>query len=1197
MENNYKKAKEEITKKYQKLIEFEESGIIPTPNFLTIFHDIIYDQSNRGDAISELLYGFHSFLVEKAINESFNVIKNVLVYDFLNSFIRQINKIMYILFYLNKGFYYLEKNYIRIYSLYSLNKNSFNLFKSHFLIPCQNILSKSLIYYFFENNNIDKAHISLKIKKILDLIKTIDKISIPKIVKRNTEFEWENERDNQSEDNDKIFDNWFNTYFLKDIDLYYKKKSKEFKELPIKKIIQSILNIKYDPIIFKDYFDEGYYNKILFIFNENFMNNDINTGMMNGEKLVWVDRNANNNENKKYKILLRYMGFKLYIFEYENEGINQIKRFKFEKISLFISGFLFENFIHLFKNEKAKISCTFNMIVFTTIINESYIKEICSNDNDISNGLLFKKENIFYEIKDFLFSLCKNENEKEQIFEKIESMEQMLPHIYYPELIKPITKEEIFIFNQYLLINYHQEEKMKELIGQLVDNPEMPNEIICKYWARAFTLETNFYGDMRHKLQTKKGKFFCPFIKMMYEGIKIKALTPKIDSRVFRGSIISYSELNFLEQNLQNENMFPKLIVYFRGFHSYSLDRGEALRFMNRAPPPDEHIKALFIIQSFNIDNIPLNLMNQEIENGNINSDLIKLLSNANLKNISQFPDEEEILFFPLSCFEVKNINKNFRDHVEITLEYLGKYRQNININPQSILPLFQTSEFGREILDLELINYKEKYSWKIVKEIFIDKGDVNCILYLKDNLILFSINNLIRVYNIIKNQLFLRANIHRDTINDILKIDNKKFISSSKDNTIKYFKLSDNYLNYEIIKAIEVHRNEVNQTIKLQMDNYYASCSNDKNICIWSFEENSNRFRPNLTLRGHESKVITIFELQNNSIVSASKAGFLKFWEKDLCIKSLEIGDIPLNHGFYWHSENFIMLGTNRSIIFVDIIKKEIAFTIPLNFTSSSICNFFGNVIFGLINNNYPYLREFEISKNRNSFELVAEGKDYNTLEISCIQILDDKTIITANKEKHLKIWKKGNIEMPKLIKCYSSKKEIYTLQKEEKKNIYFDNELELKKKEKIKEEENYNLMEIKLNSIKYKEQELIVKEMNLKEKEMKLKEKEIYYQKEYDELKRRNENINNIDKGQEENKISILIRDFREQKIYFPIVCSKNDKFIKIEDLLYEKYPEFKEKETYFLCNARKVNRFQTLEENRIHNSDVIYMVYDYD
>ena len=68
-------------------------------------------------------------------------------------------------------------------------------------------------------------------------------------------------------------------------------------------------------------------------------------------------------------------------------------------------------------------------------------------------------------------------------------------------------------------------------------------------------------------------------------------------------------------------------------------------------------------------------------------------------------------------------------------------------------------------------------------------------------------------------------------------------------------------------------------------MDNKYASCSNDKNICIWFFENNSNDntiFRHILTLRGHENKVVTIFELKYNSIVSASKAGFLNFWEKD---------------------------------------------------------------------------------------------------------------------------------------------------------------------------------------------------------------------------------------------------------------------------------------------------------------------------
>ena len=91
-----------------------------------------------------------------------------------------------------------------------------------------------------------------------------------------------------------------------------------------------------------------------------------------------------------------------------------------------------------------------------------------------------------------------------------------MPHIYYQQLLKPITKEEIHNFNQYLINMY----SMEELIGQLENIPEMPNEVICKYWVKAYTLETNFYRVLRHKLQTKKGKFFCPYIKMMYEGIK-----------------------------------------------------------------------------------------------------------------------------------------------------------------------------------------------------------------------------------------------------------------------------------------------------------------------------------------------------------------------------------------------------------------------------------------------------------------------------------------------------------------------------------------------------------------------------------------------------------------------------------------------------------------------------------------------------
>jgi len=145
------------------------------------------------------------------------------------------------------------------------------------------------------------------------------------------------------------------------------------------------------------------------------------------------------------------MNFALLALENENEGTNEIKKVKFEKINILISGSLFQNFINLIKSEKTKISCVINIVVFTSVMRRSHIEEICNKENDILNGLLFRKKNIFCsisQIQEFLLSLGKKEREKE------------------------------------------------EIVGQLEEMPEVPNEIICKYWARAYTLETNFYRDM-----------------------------------------------------------------------------------------------------------------------------------------------------------------------------------------------------------------------------------------------------------------------------------------------------------------------------------------------------------------------------------------------------------------------------------------------------------------------------------------------------------------------------------------------------------------------------------------------------------------------------------------------------------------------------------------------------------------------------
>jgi septal ring factor EnvC (AmiA/AmiB activator) len=52
----------------------------------------------------------------------------------------------------------------------------------------------------------------------------------------------------------------------------------------------------------------------------------------------------------------------------------------------------------------------------------------------------------------------------------------------------------------------------------------------------------------------------------------------------------------------------------------------------------------------------------------------------------------------------------------------------------------------------------------------------------------------------------------------------------------------------------------------------------------------------------------------------------------------------------------------------------------------------------------------------------------------------------------------------------------------------------------------------------------------------------------------------------------------------------------FSRIEEELYNEYPEFKEKETYLMIRANKIKRFKSLKENNIRNGDIIQVhIYD--
>ena len=59
------------------------------------------------------------------------------------------------------------------------------------------------------------------------------------------------------------------------------------------------------------------------------------------------------------------------------------------------------------------------------------------------------------------------------------------------------------------------------------------------------------------------------------------------------------------------------------------------------------------------------------------------------------------------------------------------------------------------------------------------------------------------------------------------------------------------------------------------------------------------------------------------------------------------------------------------------------------------------------------------------------------------------------------------------------------------------------------------------------------------------------------------------------------------------YPIVCQKNDQFNEVINKLFQIFPEYKNKNIYFVCNSRVVKENKTISENGISNDNAILIV----
>lgn len=62
------------------------------------------------------------------------------------------------------------------------------------------------------------------------------------------------------------------------------------------------------------------------------------------------------------------------------------------------------------------------------------------------------------------------------------------------------------------------------------------------------------------------------------------------------------------------------------------------------------------------------------------------------------------------------------------------------------------------------------------------------------------------------------------------------------------------------------------------------------------------------------------------------------------------------------------------------------------------------------------------------------------------------------------------------------------------------------------------------------------------------------------------------------------------QDESIFYSIICKNTEKFLKIEELLYDAFPELDEIELEFFINGAKIRRNKTLLDNKIKDNSII-------
>jgi len=453
----------------------------------------------------------------------------------------------------------------------------------------------------------------------------------------------------------------------------------------------------------------------------------------NPENVIWIDPNVDNDENTGYVKELNSLGYDVKCYKTVDDGMEKVKSIKFEDTKIIISGKLYIQFIKLFIDNLNEIYVIPKIIIFTRN-KKLFIKSNKDNEDLINHpffnfgGIRVIISDIIKFLKDeisqnrvkkdksneeneknaeFLDNRLKNKDNVKLTFDYIDSNQKLALPLIYNSLIDSTTVDDIETYTDLLYSKYADSSySLRELLDHIKSIYDVPLELLSKYYARVYTIESDFYRDINNDLRDNKTINYLPFIKVLYEGVKLKSLEIATDSELYRGSKISLDEINKIKGYLDKKvpTNLPKAIVFSKAFLSFSKERDIAEGFLGSGPLPDGLVRVLYILEKDeNID--------------------YSLSTHTDIENISIFGSEKEVLFFPFSPFEIKSIKDVEGDEklFEVRLFYLGKYLKEIekDVNIVDLESELPDSEFKKQILEIGLIQKDKIKNTKQMFEIF----------------------------------------------------------------------------------------------------------------------------------------------------------------------------------------------------------------------------------------------------------------------------------------------------------------------------------------------------------------------------------------------------------------------------------------------------------------------------------------------